>query len=221
MLGKWAGTRQRRSFGLIDAGCFFPWIGEHSILNGREPNMPESKAAPSAGAHPVDAGNAASAEMPEAIAMAIQGILEDFDVQPVLFVGAGIARRYIGAPDWEGALKFALAQLGDSAQPYSYFLQKFGDNKVEIGTAIADLMFEWAWDENKGKSKFDPGLFEGTDRHIIIKSVIASHLQSLMPKSFLITHYHQPFLVDTQREQMAVFRRVDRWRVTRFSFRKA
>jgi hypothetical protein len=40
-------------------------------------------------------------------------------------------------------------------------------------------------------------------------------------KRFLITHYHQPFLVDTQREQMAVFRRVDRWRVTRFSFRKA
>lgn len=111
----------------------------------------------------------------------IQGILEDFDVQPVLFMGAGIARRYIGAPDWEGALKLALDALGPSQPAYSYFAQKYGDDKVKIGTAIADLVFEWAWGE--GKSSFAPELFEGTDPHVFMKAIVADHLESLTKKA--------------------------------------
>ncbi|WP_420144794.1 SIR2 family NAD-dependent protein deacylase [Sphingobium sp.] len=115
------------------------------------------------------------------IAEAIQSILEEFDVQPVLFVGAGIARRYIGAPDWEGALRFALDQVQPASQPYSYFLQKFGDDKVAIGTAIADIIFEWAW--TTGKDRFSESLFEGADRHVFMKALIAEHLLEITPPS--------------------------------------
>lgn len=87
-----------------------------------------------------------SLETATTVSGAIQAIVEEFDVQPVLFVGSGLPRRYMGAPDWEGALRFALDAMGDKAQPYSYFAQKFGDDKVKIGTAIADLVFEWAWE---------------------------------------------------------------------------
>lgn len=126
-----------------------------------------------------NSGEGSTLKVVETVATAIQNILENFDVQPVLFIGAGIARRYISAPDWEGALRYALSQLGDGTQPYSYFVQKYGDNKVDIGTAIADLIFEWAW--GAGREKFDPILFEGSDRHIFMKSIIADHLNEITP----------------------------------------
>lgn len=119
----------------------------------------------------------AEAEYAGSFGAMIEGILEDFDVQPVLFIGAGIARRYIGAPDWEGALKIALDAVGSSKPAYSYFAQKYGDDKVKIGTAIADLVFEWAWGE--GKEWFAPELFEGTDPHVFMKAIVANHLERL------------------------------------------
>ncbi len=126
-------------------------------------------------------GISSSLDLPGTIGSTLQGILEEFDVQPVLFIGAGLARRYIGAPDWEGALRLALDKTGASAQPYSYFVQKYGDDKVKIGTAIADLVFEYAW--GAGKAEFDPMFFEGTDRHIFMKVLIAAHLRKLMPET--------------------------------------
>jgi hypothetical protein len=113
------------------------------------------------------------------IAGAIQAIVEEFDVQPVLFIGSGLPRRYMGAPDWEGALRYALKVVGERAQPYSYFAQKFGEDKVKIGTAIADLVFEWAWHE--GRDNFPNNLFEGTDRHVFMKAIIADHLNRITP----------------------------------------
>ncbi|MBC8719182.1 SIR2 family protein [Ochrobactrum sp. Marseille-Q0166] len=79
------------------------------------------------------------------------------------------------------ALRYALDAVGDKAQPYSYFVQKFGDDKVKIGTAIADLIFEWAW--APGKERFDASLFKGTDSHVFMKSLIAEHLDEITPKT--------------------------------------
>lgn len=155
--------------------------------------MPETQLA-SENAPAAEPGGASSdaptLAAPGTIAAAIQGIVEDFDVQPVLFIGAGLARRYIGAPDWEGALRFALSKLGSKAQPYSYFVQKYGDDKVKIGTAIAELIFEWAWSE--GKDAFDPEFFSGSDRNVFIKSIISDHLNSILPTDLkIITDAHK------------------------------
>ncbi|SFO44975.1 SIR2 family protein [Sphingomonas sp. OK281] len=132
-----------------------------------------------------DAVNAPTSSLEEAstISEAIQSILEEFDVQPVLFIGAGISRRYIGAPDWEGALRFALGQVQPATRPYSYFVQKFGDDKVAIGTAIADEVFEWAW--TAGKDRFDVSLFDGPDRHVFMKALIAQHLLEITPQALI------------------------------------
>lgn len=110
---------------------------------------------------------------------AVTQLLENFECQPVLFVGAGLARRYIAAPDWEGALRFALSQISGVAISYEYLVQKFGDDKVLIGTEIADLLFEWAW--GNGKNSFDANLFTSTDKSIFLKHVLAKHLIDLTP----------------------------------------
>lgn len=143
--------------------------------------MVEQCAPPTGDGSVSDAPPLSSLTASETIASVLQGISEEFDVQPVLFVGAGLARRYIDAPDWEGALRLALGRLGESAPPYSYFVQKYGDDKIMIGTAIADLLFEWAW--NAGKSEFDPAFFEASDRHIFLKAIIADHLRKLLPEN--------------------------------------
>jgi len=119
--------------------------------------------------------NALAAEAVDVISEA----LESFDCQPVLFVGAGIARRYIGAPDWDGALQYALSKLGDNAPPYSYFVQKYNDEKVLIGTEIGDLLFEWAWKD--GKDQFDEKLFNSKDRFVFLKEIVSQHLTSITP----------------------------------------
>jgi len=110
----------------------------------------------------------------------VGSLLENFDCQPVLFVGAGLSRRYIDAPDWEGALRLALAKIPSASVTYEYLSQKFSDNKIQIGSAIADLIFEWAW--SSGKSEFPDGLYSSKDKSIFFKYVLSQHLISITPE---------------------------------------
>jgi hypothetical protein len=113
-------------------------------------------------------------ENPNVAKEVVASLLENFDCQPVLFVGAGLARRYIGAPDWEGALRYALELLPKPEVTYEYLAQKHGGDKVLIGTEIGDLIFEWAWKD--GKSNFSEELFLVKDKAIFLKTVLAKHL---------------------------------------------
>lgn len=109
----------------------------------------------------------------------VGSLLENFDCQPVLFVGAGLTRRYIGAPDWEGALRYILGQLPESDITYEYLSQKHAGDKVLIGSEVADRVFEWAWKE--GKELFSKDLFDSKDKSIFLKSMLASYLDSITP----------------------------------------
>ncbi|RYE17433.1 MAG: SIR2 family protein [Sphingobacteriaceae bacterium] len=105
----------------------------------------------------------------------VQSVLEDFDCQPVLFIGSGISRRYLGLPDWEGLLRHLLAK-SDAFPAYEYLSQKFGDDKIHIGSAVSDLIFDWAW--KAGKNKFEQDTFKSSSKSIFIKSLIADYLSS-------------------------------------------
>ena len=103
----------------------------------------------------------------------ITSLLANFDCQPVLFVGAGMARRYIGAPDWAGALQQALSLTGSESPDFEYFFQKNGGDLVACGTEIGDLIFEWAW---KDKSRFDDNMYRTDDRSVFLKKLVADQL---------------------------------------------
>lgn len=108
----------------------------------------------------------------------IQEVLQNFDCQPVLFLGAGIARRFLNAPDWDGALQAASKILGEGAPDYKYLLQKHSGDRVKIGTEIGDQIFEWAWTEGRGQ--FPDSLFESKDRYVFLKYLVAYELDSLL-----------------------------------------
>lgn len=109
----------------------------------------------------------------------VSSLLENFDCQPVLFVGAGLARRYIDAPDWEGVLRRILDILPEPKVTYEYLAQKFANDKVLIGSALSDAVFEWAWAE--GKAHFPEVLFESGNKTVFIKHIVSEILVGLTP----------------------------------------
>jgi hypothetical protein len=108
----------------------------------------------------------------------VETLLEEFDCQPVLFMGAGMSRRYISAPSWEGILKFALSKLGKNEPEMAYLWQKHGGDLIKIGTEVSDLAFEWAW--SNGKEEFSESIFSADlPKSIYLKIIIAKELQRL------------------------------------------
>lgn len=105
----------------------------------------------------------------------IQEVLQNFDCLPVLFIGAGLARRYIDAPDWDGALRAAADVLGNKKPEYQYLLQKYENNRVRIGSHIGAEIFEWAWGE--GRKQFPEDLFASEDKNVFLKYLICEQLR--------------------------------------------
>ncbi|WP_170572755.1 SIR2 family NAD-dependent protein deacylase [Ruegeria atlantica] len=118
----------------------------------------------------------------QAMDVAIRDLLQDFEVQPILFIGSGMSRRYFGAPTWIELLREVRDIVGEFAPDFDYFRQKYEGDPEKIGSALSEFVFEWAWKD--GKLFFPPEYFsEGVSKEAFIKHLCCMILSDKTPNS--------------------------------------
>ncbi len=112
----------------------------------------------------------------------IDACLESLGCQPILFVGSGLSRRYMGAPSWDELLEWCATTYPAVPKSYGYYKQTFSD-PIDISSVFADLFKEWAW--SAGRAEFPAELFS-TQHHpdIYLKHLIAKHFEEITPHDF-------------------------------------
>ncbi len=109
----------------------------------------------------------------------ITNTVEEFGCQPILFVGSGLSRRYMGAPSWEELLSY-LAEKSSTIDKTLVFYKQLLKDPIKIGEEFARLYQEWAW--GAGHNEFPEEMFkENVGAQSYIKFMIAAHLRSLVP----------------------------------------
>ncbi len=112
---------------------------------------------------------------------AIRDLLLEFECQPILFVGSGMPRRYFGAPNWHELLKEIFLLLPNGGDRFEYYRQKLDDDPIAIGSALSDLVFEWAWES--GRDQFPESFFSSAVRkETFVKFLACRYLEEHTPK---------------------------------------
>lgn len=110
----------------------------------------------------------------------IKGMLADMGCRPVLFVGSGLTRRYLGGPSWNDLLLAISGIIGMDSAEFAFLSQKANNDPAELGTLLADRVHEWAF--GTGKNAFPAELFEpGRSRDNFIKHLCAEIIRDLSP----------------------------------------
>lgn len=108
-------------------------------------------------------------------------IVQQYGVQPILFIGSGLAKRYFGAPNWEELLDHLASKCSTIDKGLGFYKQSLGD-PIHIGEEFANLYHEWAW--STGHNEFPEGMFSAdVAKGDYIKFKIAEHLAQITPKN--------------------------------------
>ena len=120
----------------------------------------------------------------------IRDLLLEFECQPILFVGSGISRRYFGLPTWHELLKKLFELLPRSDYSYEYYMQKYNNDPVLIGSYLSTLVFEWAW--STGKKEFPDSFFMNqSSKDIFIKYIACKLIKEITPELGKIDDHFQ------------------------------
>ena len=116
-------------------------------------------------------------EVTEDIAETVQ----NFGCQPILFVGTGLAKRYFGAPSWDGLLGILAEKCTLIDKGLGFYKQSLG-TPMDIGEEFARRYHEWAW--TSGHNLFPEAMFESdVAASSYIKFKIAHYLKSITPNN--------------------------------------
>lgn len=109
--------------------------------------------------------------------------VERMGCQPILFIGAGLSRRYFGAPSWEELLIRLAKDCPTIDKEYGYYKQTLKD-PIAIGEEFAKLYQQWAW--GKGRAKFPEELFQpDVPEQAYIKHAISKIIDLCMPAALV------------------------------------
>lgn len=82
-------------------------------------------------------------EYKRTISSDIRTVLDEANVQPVLFVGTGVSRRYFSAPSWNELLQRMTELCRTLDRPYGYYRQTRAP--PEMGQFLSEAFHEAAW----------------------------------------------------------------------------
>jgi hypothetical protein len=117
----------------------------------------------------------------EEISEDITETVRSMGCQPILFIGSGLARRYMNAPSWDELLAHLAAQCSAIDKGLGFYRQSL-KTPMRIGEEFARLYQEWAWDA--GRNEFPSAMFDdGVDSQAYLKFKVAEHLRGLTPAS--------------------------------------
>lgn len=98
--------------------------------------------------------------------------------QPILFVGAGLAKRYMDAPNWHELLEGLAVACPLIDKDYAYYVQETGSDLPKVGTIFSDAYRNWAWGD--GRRSFDANLFSANvPKEAFFKSKISEVIYEL------------------------------------------
>ncbi len=73
----------------------------------------------------------------------INDLFKNFKKKPVVFIGSGISKRYLGTPTWENLLKMVIKEYNNSPSHYGYLMQKFNQNLELVASEIEKEYVEY------------------------------------------------------------------------------
>ena len=114
------------------------------------------------------------------ITASIKELIEQMGCRPVLFLGCGISRRYLGSPNWMDLLRAIAKTARITDARFNFLAQQANNDAAQLGTLLIDPVHKWSW--GPGKSKFPKEYFAASaDKAIFLKHVAAQHLLSFGP----------------------------------------
>ena len=118
---------------------------------------------------------------------AIKKLLDGPGGRPVLFLGSGVTRRYLGGPSWLELLEAIAAIAGLTNEQFNFLSQKAGNSPADLGTLLVDPVHEWAW--NEGKPLFPESYFGAEiNKPLFLKHLAATYLRPFTEKKK--KHFH-------------------------------
>lgn len=109
----------------------------------------------------------------------IEQCLATLQCQPVILAGAGISKRYFGAPSWSELLEQLAVQCPKIEKEFAYYAQSFS-SLTQIASEFAKAYREWAW--GSGRNSFPPELFDASVRpDAFLKHAAARLIKEITP----------------------------------------
>ena len=100
--------------------------------------------------------------------------------QPILFIGSGLARRYMNAPSWDELLAYLAEQCPDIEKGLGFYKQSY-KTPMRIGEEFARRYQEWAW--GSGREEFPEAMFaDDVESQAYIKYKIADFISGITPE---------------------------------------
>jgi len=107
---------------------------------------------------------------------AVKTLLTKSRAMPVLFVGSGLSRRYIGSPDWDGLLEHFSELAG---KKYPYYRGRAGGDRAKAASMIAEDFYDIWWSSAQYQDSRDESAHLVKDTADPLKIEICRYISSL------------------------------------------